>query len=267
MIRSVILVVLSAALLAPSEAAKVSKDWRQKLNTRLGSHPSLRPLTAQYEFGWSGVKAADATAEFSRGKNQFQLSLKARTSGFARALWRMDTQGMSIVSAKNLRPLKLEQTEKYAKKTIETKVDFTPIGPRRLKVETPADASVPKPKTYKVSQAHDLHSALLFVRSQRLAPGDTVRICVFPGSSPYYAEVSAGARTKIKAAGKEWSAIPCEIKLQEVGKELELEPHMKFKKATVWLSDDVDRLLLRIEAEVFVGSIWAELNSVKFAGK
>jgi hypothetical protein len=32
----------------------------------------------------------------------------------------------------------------------------------------------------------------------------------------------------------------------------------------VWLSDDADRILLRAEAEVFVGTVFAELQSVQF---
>ncbi len=44
-------------------------------------------------------------------------------------------------------------------------------------------------------------------------------------------------------------------------KNLELEPHKKFKRAFAWLSDDRDRMLLKIEAEIFVGSVWCELQS------
>jgi len=53
--------------------------------------------------------------------------------------------------------------------------------------------------------------------------------------------------------------------LQGITKALTLEPHKKFKEAFAWMSDDRDRLLLKIKAEIFVGSVWAELTSVKFA--
>jgi hypothetical protein len=249
--------------LAVSGSARAA-DWRSEITTRPGKHPLPRPLTADYDFGWSGLKAADATARFTRDKGQVKLELTAKTSGVARALWRMDTRGVSTVAAKTLRPLKLTQTETYARKTIDTTVDFPAKGPRRLRVITPADATPAKPKTFKVGSAHDLHSAFLFVRSQRLAKGDTVKICVFPGSSPYLAEITAGEREKVEAAGKEWPAIPCDIKLREIEKDNTLVPHPKFKRAKVWLSDDSDRLLLRIEADVYVGSIFAALREVKF---
>jgi hypothetical protein len=54
------------------------------------------------------------------------------------------------------------------------------------------------------------------------------------------------------------------LQLKRIGKHLELEPHRKFHRATIWVSDDADRLLLRIEAQIFVGTVWAELQSVHF---
>jgi hypothetical protein len=49
-----------------------------------------------------------------------------------------------------------------------------------------------------------------------------------------------------------------------VGKKLELEPHRKFRHATIWISDDENRIPLRIEAQIFVGTVFAELQAVRF---
>jgi hypothetical protein len=43
-----------------------------------------------------------------------------------------------------------------------------------------------------------------------------------------------------------------------------LEPHKKFRRGTIWVSDDAERLVLRIDAQVFVGTVFAELQSVHF---
>jgi hypothetical protein len=240
-------------------------DWRTTLTSRIGPHPPLRPLTAEYDFGWSGIKAAESTIRFGRAKGRNHLTLSAQTIGLARTLWRMDTNGVSIVNAASLRPIKLDQTEKYARKSMRMTVDFAPKGPRHLKVPTPPDPTPPKLKIFKFSDVHDLHSALLFIRSQRLRNGDTIRLCVFPGSSPYLADVKVERREKIEVAGGEWDAIACDVNLREIEKDFTLAPHAKFKKATAWLSDDDDRLLLRIEADVNIGSIWAEMRTVEFA--
>ena len=72
-------------------------------------------------------------------------------------------------------------------------------------------------------------------------------------------------REKIDAGKTKYDAIKLELKLRRITKKLELEKHAKFKRATAWLSDDRDRLLLKIQAEVSVGSVWTELDSVKFS--
>jgi len=54
------------------------------------------------------------------------------------------------------------------------------------------------------------------------------------------------------------------LQLKRIGKRLELEPYRKFRRATIWVSDDAERILLRIEAQVFVGTVFAELQSVRF---
>ena len=91
-------------------------EWQTDVDTRPGKYPLPRPLTAEYDFGWSGLKAADAVARYFRKKGQAHLELIAKTTGFARALWKMDTKGLSVVNAASLRPLKLTQKETYSRK-------------------------------------------------------------------------------------------------------------------------------------------------------
>ncbi len=61
-----------------------------------------------------------------------------------------------------------------------------------------------------------------------------------------------------------YNAIKLDLKLKRIGKHLELEPHKKFRRASIWVSDDAERLLLRIEAQIFVGTVFADLQSVHF---
>lgn len=240
-------------------------DWRDALDRKVGNFPALRALTTHYEFGWSGVKAAEADIQFSTSRGKSRLELNARTVGVPRTLWRMDIHGISTVNARTLEPIKLEQTEKYSRKSFQITADFSSKGVERLKVPTPADKTPAKTKHFKFSPVHDLHSALLFIRSQPLRKGDAIRLCVYPSTGAYLAEIGIVGPAKIDAAGRKWDAIKCEIRLREVAKDLSLTKHDKFKKATAWMSDDADRLLLRIECEVFIGSVWAEMKSVEFA--
>ena len=42
-------------------------DWRDELSVRRGKFPKPRAQTANYEIGWSGVKAAEAQVKALRG--------------------------------------------------------------------------------------------------------------------------------------------------------------------------------------------------------
>ncbi len=241
-------------------------DWRDTISKQRGTFPMLRTAKLHYGFGWSGFTAAEADATFGQSETgQCKLDLKARTVGFVRTLWKMDTKATSDCNPASLRPVKLTQVETYAKKTLTTSVDFSPEGATRMRVRTPADKNPPRARKFDFPELHDLNSAFLFIRSQPLAQGDSVKLCVYPATAPYLATVTVLGREKIKVAGRKWDAIKADLKLVAVKDNFTLQPHAKFKKATAWLSDDRDRLLLKVDAEVFVGSVWAELQRADFA--
>lgn len=239
-------------------------DWREELTLTPGTFPPLRPLTADYEFGWSGVTAANAKAKFSVSETQNELYLTVGTMGMARKMWKMDSRATSVCDSLTLAPISLVQVEEYSDETRTTKVDFTEKGAERFRVSTPPDKTPPKIKKFKLKEIHDMQSALLFFRSQPLVAGDKVKLCVYPGSSGYFAVIEVLGREKITVAGKEWNAIKCDLKLREVDKKFVLKTHDKFKNAIAWFSDDQDRMLLKIEAEVFIGKVWTELKKVEF---
>jgi hypothetical protein len=257
------ILVLWIAIAAPAWAG----DWRDTLTPlRPGNAPPLRPLKATYEFGWSALTAASASFDFARVKGgQMRLTVHARTTGAVRALWRMDTEHVAYCDSETLRPIRLEQKEVYKGKTEIAKVDFAPDSVERWRETIPPGDTPPKKRRVKLAGAFDLQAALLMIRSQRLRPGDVYRLIVFPAKAGYLAEIDVVGKETIKVAGTTYPAIKCQIKLQGITKQLTLEPHKKFKEAFAWVSDDRDRLLLKVKAEIFIGSVWGELTSVKFA--
>lgn len=242
-------------------------DWRDTLTApQPGKFPLLRPVKAEYRFGWSGVTAARADFDFGKAPHgQMRLSMKTQTIGAVRALWRMDSQHTAFCSATTLRPLRLQQTEIYKGETESSQVEFSAAEVRRKTTVTPLKGPQEKERRFKIPNVLDLQSGLLFVRSQRLQAGDRYRFVVYPSTSGYLAEIEVIGREKVKVAAGSYDAIKCQVRLQGITKKYELAPHKKFKRAYAWLSDDRDRMLLRIEAEIFVGSVWAELQAVDFS--
>jgi hypothetical protein len=248
-------------------AAAGAADWRDSLTPlKPGNAAPIRPLSATYKFGWTALTAASAEFDFARVRGgQMQLTVHARTTGAVRVLWRMDTEHVAFCDAATLRPIRLEQTEAYKAKTEIAHASFFPEAVERWRETRPAGDTSTQKQRLKLAGAYDLQTALLMLRSQRLLAGDVYRLIVFPAKAGYLAEVDVIGQDTVKVAGRAYPAVKCQIKLQGITKELTLEPHKKFKEAFAWLSDDADRLLLKIKAEIFVGSVWAELTSVKFA--
>jgi hypothetical protein len=250
-------------LLALGVAASAGDEWQSQLTRQPGTFPLLRPLKATYGFGWSALNAGTAEAEFSRTKSSdCQLKIQGGTTGAVRALWRMNSDAVSTVKASTLLAEKLVQKEVYSDESRTTTVDFGPEGVSRKRDRKPVDKDSGKTKKFKFAPVHDMHSALLFIRSQPLEKGDVVKLAVYPGAQAYLTEAEVIGREKVSAAGTKWPAIKVALRLRKISKEMELEAHRKFKGATVWISDDDDRLLLRVEAEVMVGKVWMEMKSV-----
>lgn len=242
---------------APSWEASLTKDPP-------GSFPELRPLHTIYHFGWSGFTAGTGEVHFGKtGDKHFQLEASGRSIGLVRALWKLDATYHGIVDAPTLRPIESQQTEVYRKKKLITDLSFTNSGVTRTRTEgLGADTTSTRP--FNFPGLFDLHSALLYLRSQPLNDHSVYRIVVYPATSAYLTTVTVLGREKLSVRAGTFNAIKIDLQVKRVGKKFELQPHRKFRRATIWISDDENRIPLRIEAQIFVGTVFAELQSVRF---
>jgi Protein of unknown function (DUF3108) len=239
-------------------------DWQATVNREPpGNFPAPPPLEATYHFGWAGLTAATAEAHFSKpSPEHFQLDGAGRTIGIARILWRYDVNYHSVANADTLRPIEAKQTETYRSKKVLTQLVFTNVGVRRIHNEDHG-GDPGKTREFDFPNLFDLHSALLYLRSQPLKDGSIYRVVVYPATSAYLATFKVTGREKIAVHAGTYNAIKLDLQLHKVGKNLELEPHKKFRRATVWVSDDATRIPLRTEAQIFIGTVFAELQSLR----
>jgi Protein of unknown function (DUF3108) len=245
--------------------AGFAATWQSTVNKEPpGNFPPPSPLHASYHFGWAGLTAATAEAHFSKpSAEHFQFEGNGRTVGLARFLWRYDVNYHSVASTDTLRPVESNQTETYRSKKIQTHLVFTGGGVRRTRTESPG-AGTSKTREFDFPNLFDLLSALLYLRSQPLKDGSVYRVVVYPATSAYLATFTVIDREKISVRAGTYTAIKLDLKLHKVGKNLELEPHKKFRRASVWVSDDTNRIPLRAEAQIFIGTVFADLQSVHF---
>ncbi len=241
-------------------------NWEATLSKEpAGNFPELRPLRASYRFGWSGFTAATGDVHFSKqAGDKFQFDGTGRTIGFVRALWKLDVNHRAIANAETLHPIETQQTENYRSKKIVTNLTFATAAVTRTRIEGEGAAAKTTTRQFSFPNLFDLHSAALYLRSQPLKDRSVYRIVVYPATNAYLATLTVVGREKISLHAGTYSAIKLDLKLKRIGKHFELEPHKKFRRASIWVSDDAERLLLRIEAQIFVGTVFAELQSVHF---
>lgn len=258
---------LACAMLVVSTTA-ARADWRSSLTPDVpGKFPLVRPLDAAYRIGWTDIEAGRARVKISDvGEGTIRLDAGGNSTGLARVLWQIDASLQSTTARDGLRTIYTLQTETYSTRSIITQIVARPDGIWRLRENFPAGENPARWKLLKISPARDLFSGLLFLRSQRLAVGDSVSAIIFPGDSPFLVELRVLGTGPLAAAGVKWDAIRLELRLRKINlkKDFRLEPHGKFRNGTVWLSNDADRIPLRVELELFIGYVFAELDSVAF---
>ena len=255
---AIILLAFCSGSLAANWQSTISKDPP-------GNFPEPRPLRATYRFGWSGFTAAAGDVHFTKPSgDKLQLDGTGRTIGLVRFWWKLDANYHSVANAQTLHPIESRQAENYRAKEVATHLTFTNNGVTSARTDTQVGAVATKTRQFAFPNLFDLHSAMLYVRSQPLREHSVERVVVYPGTNAYVATITVVGREKISVHAGTYDAIKLDLQLNRVGKHLELEPHRKFRRATIWVSDDSNRILLRIEAQIFVGTVFAELQSVHF---
>lgn len=256
--RALLRLLFSAIAIGTFLTTASAQDWRTSVSPPTpGSFPLPRPMHATYRFGWSGFTAATADVHLATTADRLMLEGTVRTVDVVRNLWNFEATHIATAEASTLRPLEVKQIEHVRNKETRTTLAFDPQG-------VTANRSGGKTKRMGIPNLFDLQTALLHVRSQPLAEGNTSKLAVFPSKDPYLVTATVLRRERITVPAGTFNAIALDVQLSKIGKEGRLSPYRKFKKATVWLSDDPDRLFLRAEAEVFVGSVFAELQTVEF---
>ena len=262
-VRRLVTIILLA--ISCATYAEDSPDWSDSLTTAKGpgTFTPPPPMRLAYRFGWCGLQAAKADIHFfSPSRTTFEIEATGATSGFPRVLFKLDIYHQATENKMTLRPIHFFQEEKYRSETVKTNVDFESNQVTGLREKVPSDHPA-TPNIFKFSPVFDLTTALLWVRSQPLAEGETESIVVWASNAPYLATITVLGRDTIKINGHDEKAIKLDLKLHGIDKKMHLKQYKLFKGGRGWLSDDARRIPLRIEADIFVGYVFAELESVQ----
>jgi len=261
-LRGILLLAAGLGSLAAVGPVEAEPEWHEAAR-RAGTPPALpvRPFQAEYRFGWEGIESARGKVRFIRtGPDRYRFLAETGTIGAARTLWAMDATHDAVLEGKALLTRHAIVSESYRGKQIRTRLDFSRDSVVRNRTVTVRGRSTGTPKRFALPAGRDLAGAWVWLTHQSLDTGDRHRLAVFPGADPCLVEARVAGRETVRIGKRELAAFRVEIDLREIRKNGTLAPFRKFRRARAWISDSPDRLLLRAEADVFIGSVFAEID-------
>ncbi|MGD2174946.1 MAG: DUF3108 domain-containing protein [Candidatus Brocadiaceae bacterium] len=234
--------------------------------------PSVGPLSGRalpippeeelrYSFGWQDAPAATVSLRYRTGagahRQHLEVSYHVATTAAVDWLWSFRATGTTLIDAETLLPVAATITtrEKDREKQRRTTFDH-----RR------GVATIDEFKAYKderdrdviaAPSAHDVASALVAVRVMRPPAALTVLV----GDDLYEVTVRQRGSGRVEVPAGTFDAHEWSLEVRELDEDLPEEARTaRYRSGKVWVARR-SRLPLRLEAEVFVGRITAELVS------
>lgn len=255
-----------AILLAMWFPAAAEPDWKDLLSSpKPGTWPRLTPCLLDFQLSWKGMlDAGRMRMEFAPGDAAKPGLLVIRSfsasSGAASVLFPYQSHSWSEVYPSTLHPRFFQSTETDHRETVTTtnrylsdRVESTEVA-KLFKRKIPTLTA----RIFRHGPVFDIYSAMLQIRSRKLANGDRMALVVQPYATPYLVNVSVAGR-ELHAGRK---TIRLKIGMRKIDrKTLRLLPYKKMKgQASLWLSDDADRIPVEFRAAVFIGDVRATLT-------
>lgn len=250
----------AAALTFSLPILSAAPAWQADLTPFVaGSQSRLAPCRLNYKATWKGmIDAGTIQMEFGNPANAkagaYIATSQGQSLGAAAAVYAYKHWFWSEMDPATFRPRLFHSVEDVEKKRVKHTLEYSrkQVTWERLSHVYETGADFVQKGSFAFSPAHDVFSAMLFVRGRKLDNGDDVSFVIQPGESPYLVRVHVDGRE----AHEGRAAIRLSVAMRKIDQDtLELLPYKKLKRATLWLSDDADRVPLEIRAEVFIGDV------------
>jgi Protein of unknown function (DUF3108) len=239
--------------------------WQGELTSPApGPFAKLPPTVLDYQVSWNGaIDAGRIRMEFAppdvKKAGTLIVRASAASQGAGAVLFPYQTNFWSEIAPTSLRPRYFHGVETDPKETVKTTVRHSPARveseeiARQLKTGTTKRTD----HAFAFAPVFDIFSAMLLVRSQKLATGDHVTLAIYPFDRPYLLRVNVQGRELHNGR----NSIRLTLGLRKIDRDtLELQPYKKLKQdATLWLSDDADRVPIELRATAFIGDVRATL--------
>ncbi len=259
---------LAVLLPALSTTQLLAEDpaWKSELTSpAVGPHANLAPTILDMELSWNGtIDSGKLRIEFApadaKKPDTYVVRSSASSLGAAAALFPYKCNFWSELDPTTFRPKLFHSVEIDRSEHVTNDVRYFPdrVECRETTKILKTGVAKTSDKVSNFSPIFDIFSAMLHIRSQKLDEGDKIALVVCPFTAPYLLRVTVKGREVHNGR----DAIRMTLGMRKIDrKTLELLPYKKLKQdATLWLSDDADRVPIELRAAAFIGDVRATLT-------
>jgi hypothetical protein len=262
MMRAWIGVVVALAGCAGAEAMSLPAGPKAQATITQTNEVGLNPgETMAFEVRLGGVLAGEAAlavgevGEFE-GKKAVVVRSRANTAGAAALIKRIVDEATTTIDIETGRPLALQTHVEQGNRTTDATARFVD----NVAEVTYKRSNDPNPHNYRINfgkeTVHDSHSAMAQVRGWRPAPGTMRQVFVVGGRRLWRVDIKyVGAETIGSEDMGNRRAIRFEGASYRARANFAVENNKPARTFTVWLSDDADRVPLKVVAHTELGDV------------
>jgi hypothetical protein len=231
-------------------------------NNEVGLHPGE---SMAYEVRLGGLLAGEA--ELAVGEaGQFEghravvVKSRAATAGAAAMIKKIVDEATTVIDLDTGRPLQLDTLVEQDGKTTTAQARFTGT----VANVTYSRDDEGKPHTFKIDfgamTVHDTHSAMAQIRGWRAAPGTTRTVFVVGGRRLWRVDVRYVGEETVGSVLGNRRAVHFTGASYRARANFNVESDKPARTFSVWLSDDADRVPLKMTAQTELGEVSMDLT-------
>lgn len=221
--------------------------------------------TMAFEVRLAGVLAGEAQLAVGEigavdGRRVLVVKSRAATAGAVALVKYIVDEATTVIDAETGRPITVENHVLLNGKDTVATAKF--VGKSAVITYKKADETTPHTSTFNfaVDTIHDAHTAMAALRGWRPTPGTTRSVVVVGGKRLWRVDVQLIGNDTIGSAVGNRRAVVFEGKSFRARPNLTIENAKPGRTFRVWLSDDADRVPLRVSAQTELGDIVMELT-------
>jgi uncharacterized protein DUF3108 len=229
-------------------------------------HPGARPGEAfTFSFSLGPIEGGRARMSIGRavsqhGRRVIAVHGQAETTAFVKLLARLDDDYKLVVDTGTLLPVTVAETERGVR---ERRINVSNVDPRIADVDFWSPEKQHKGRHLLPRIARDPLSGFFALRALPLDDGNRLDLDILDGNALWRVALTVhrGDKVRLASASNPRAAIRIDGVARRIEDSGRPRPGQGPRNLTIWMSDDADRVLLRLEADTDLGRCALELTS------